>query len=207
MEAIAASFLASGTTAAIAGTAGTAALGASLHGAAVLTAGSITAGAATTGLLASASTFIGELTFGDILSGGLSGFAAISSIAAGQAAETASKEAALFEEFGEKQEILKGRKDALAIFEKQNDLLAQNLVNIGASGITGEGSPKAAQEAIIQKAEFETGITRSNAIINAEARKSKARQLRIEGRGARIAGQASAAKSVAGFFLNREKVG
>jgi len=188
---------------------------------AVTTAGGVLAGSGTTagtlaavgggslaapGLLASGGLFSGLSTF-DLLNGSFSAFSAISNIAAGNAAGAASEEAALFEEFGAKGEILKGRREALAILEKEQDALEQNLVNTAASGITGQGSPKAAQDAIISKANFETGITRDNAVLNAAARRTKGRQLTIEAEGSRVGGVAAAAGDAAGFFLSRARRG
>lgn len=158
------------------------------------------------GLLASGGLFSGLSTF-ELLHGGVSAFSAISNIAAGNAAGAASEEAALFEEFGAKGEILNGRREALAILEKEQDALEQNLVNTAASGITGQGSPKAAQDAIISKANFETGITRDNAVLNAAARRTKGRQLTIEAEGSRVGGVAAAAGDAAGFFLSRARRG
>lgn len=170
----------------------------------------VTVTAATTGLLGSGGVFslaAGSLSAFDIFSGVTTAFSAISSIAAGQATQAASEEGALFEEFGAKQEILKGRREALDILEKENEALEQNIVNVAASGITGQGSAKTAQEAIISKAEFETGITRTTAELNAEARRAKAKQQRAEGQAAATGGVTSAAGDVAGFFLRRSRRG
>jgi hypothetical protein len=214
MEALAATFFtsAAGTTGLAGATAVTTATGALAgSGSVALATGAIGAPViggtlAAPGLLSSGGIF-GAISTSDLILGGLSGFSALSSIAAGQAGKTAAEEGALFEEFGAKQEILKGRREALSILEAEQDALEQNIVDIAASGITGQGSAKAAQEAIISKAEFETGITRTTAELNAEARRAKARQLRTEGKSGTLTGTASAAGQAAGFFLRRTRRG
>lgn len=174
--------------------------------AATIAAGSVGAASiagGTAGLLGAGGVF----SVGDLLSGAFSAFSAISDIAAGQAAGVAGEEAALFEEFGAKQEILKGRKEALAILEAEQDALEQNIVSTAAAGLTGQGSPAAAQRAIIGKAAFETGITRTSATISAEARKAKGRQQTIDAAAAVTGGFGAAAGEVAGFFLRRRRRG
>ena len=147
------------------------------------------------------------MTTGDLILGGMSGFSAISSIASGAAAKNAAMEGAMFEGIAAKQELLKGRREALQIAEQEQEALEQNMVNVAASGITGQGSPKAAQEAIIKKADFETSITRTNAELNAQARTVKGKQLELEGDAAFTGGVSDAAGTVAGFFLRRGRRG
>lgn len=168
--------------------------------------GAVAAGAST-GLLASAGGFFASLSTFDLLTGGLSAFSAISNIAQGQAEAASLEEAALFEDFASKQELLKGRQEALRILEAETSALEQNIVNTAASGITGSGSSKAASDAISSKAKFETNITRSGAVINAEARKTQGRTLRLDATSASTGGVTRAASDVAGFFLRRSRRG
>lgn len=200
MEALAAVFVGVAAAAGPATTAGVAAVTGGLSAAGT---------AATAGLLGSAGAFGagGTLTAFDLITGGLTAFSGISNIAAGQAEAEGLEEAAVFEEFGAKQEILKGRREALDILQTEQDLLEQNIVSTLASGITGQGSPKAAQQAIISKAAFETDITRTGAEISAAARRAKGEQLEIEAPAARLAGFGRAAGDVAGFFLRRGRRG
>ncbi len=200
MEALAATFVGIAATAGPATVAGVAAVPGGLSAAGT---------AATAGLLGSGGVFGvgGTLTAFDMITGGFSAISAISDIASGQAGAAALEEGALFEEFGAKQEILKGRREALDILQTEQDLLEQNIVSTLASGITGQGSPKAAQQAIISKAAFETDITRSGAVIAAEARRAKGRQLKIEAGAAKTTGLTAAAGDVAGFFLRRGRRG
>ncbi|MDD9905665.1 MAG: hypothetical protein OXT06_19015 [Rhodospirillaceae bacterium] len=148
-----------------------------------------------------------SLTAGDILSGGLTAFSALSNIASGNAAAASLETQAAFEDFSAKQEILKGRQEALEIAEAANDALEANIVRTYAAGLTGEGSPGAAQRAIQEKANFETGISRDTSTINAGARRTKAQQLRLDATGAKVGGVAAAAGDVANFVLRRTRRG
>lgn len=213
--ALTAMFSTAGTAAAV-GSGAAVATGVSASGAALASSfGASAAGAAggmfaTTGAAAATagagSIFAGIGTL-DVLSGGLSAFSALSRMAAGDAQSAALQTQANFETFGAKQEILKGRREALEIAEAAAEAIEQNIVAAGAAGLTGEGSVRAAQDAIREKANFETAITRSNAAINSGARRGTAESLRIDAGAARTSGKAAAAGEVAGFFINRARRG
>lgn len=208
MEALVASFAApslAGATAvttaggALAGS-GTAAF---LSGAAT-TAGATAVGAAAPGLM---TTFLSGLSTGDLISGAFTGFSALSDIQSGEFAAASQESQALFSDFEAKQEVLKGREEAVRISQAATETLESNLVATLASGITGEGSAKAAQEAIITQAGFETDITREGAAISAGARRTRAQQLRVEAGASRATGIGKAAGRVGQFALRRTRRG
>ena len=174
--AMAAMFMAGGGPAAIAG-------GAAFGGTAAATAG--------TGLLAG-------LTGGEMLFAGMSAVSGLASLASGQMQAGALESQAMWEDFSARQELLKGRREALEVMESLNESMGAEAVRIGASGITGEGSPAEAMKAAQEKADFELGMTRDNAAILSAGRRAGAKSLKLEAAGARIAGVAEAVSTVGG---------
>lgn len=204
METIAAYFSTAGSTAA----AGQAATAAAAAGTGSAAAGAIGAGgyattaglanfSASAGLLDTALTAIKGFDWLSIATHGLTAFSALSSISSGNMRKAALDEQSLFEDAASRQELIKGRKEAVDMLSRLNDTIENNIVSTAASGITGEGSPAAASEAAIEKGNFEIGITRDNAIINAGARLARSRQLKIEANSARTEGFTRAAGAVA----------
>lgn len=164
-------------------------------------AGTVFTGASGGGLLASISSSIAGLGVKDWLFGGVTAFSALSSIAAGKTQAAGFESQRMMEEFASKQEILKGRKEALDAQDKLNDTLELNIVRAAAGGVTGEGSVRAASDAAISKSNFEVGITRDNAEINAGARRAQADQLGLEADAAEQPGVANAGGTVANSFF------
>jgi len=195
-------------TAALAGAATTTAAAGVTFGAggaaASLAAAQATSTFAAGGLLAGA--FSGVST-GDMIFGGLQGFSALSDIAAGNAAADALNASAAFEDLAAQQEVIKGRQEALQITEAMTEALEQNIVNAGASGITGEGSVKAAQLAIKAKGEQELDTSKANSEIAAASRRVKGRSLRLDADARQTGGFASAVKGVAQIAFLRTRRG
>ena len=150
-----------------------------------------------TGLLSSIGGFFEGLSTWDYISGGLAVASGLSSIAGGNMQAGALKTQAMLEDVRARQEMIQGRREALEALEGLNKTLSINQVRRAASGLTGEGSALAGQQAAIQKGEFEMGITRDNAELNAAARRTSADQLRMDADAAQMAGYGGAVGAAA----------
>lgn len=131
----------------------------------------------------------------------------IFSLASGFAQASSLNQAAEWEDIRAQQELLQGRREALEIAESLNETLAHNLVATAASGIAFEGGPVEGQRAAVEKADFETSITRENATINAKAREASADQLRADAGSAILGGFMGAAKAGGRYAYYKERRG
>lgn len=146
-------------------------------------------GAAAIGGAASAATGAvggsGALTF---LSGLSTVVGGLASISAGRQQEAALEAQAQDEELRASQETLNGREVALNAMKKLNDDMAAITVAGYASGLASSGSVEAAQREAQQVGEANMASARENSRFAAAARRGQARQLRVEGAGARQQG-------------------
>lgn len=198
MEALAALFTSAAAGGATAGTvAGTIGPTAGFASNAATLAG----GAASAASAGAAGGFLGSL------SGWFSVAEGISGLFQGFAEADALSTQAAYEDVRAKGELLRGRREALEIAEALNETIANNAVATAASGISTEGSPAEAARAASEKADFETGITRTNAQINAAARSAQADAYRGEATGAIFGGIASAARAGGRYLLREERRG
>lgn len=165
----------------------------------------VSGGAALAGTATAGTGLLAGLTGGEMLFAGMSMLSGLSSLASGEMEAGALESQAAWEDFSSRQEILKGRREALEVMESLNESLGNEAVRIGASGITGEGSPAEAVKAAHEKADFELGMTRDNAAILAAGRKAGAKSLKLEATGARIAGVTEAVSTVgeAGYRISK----
>lgn len=190
MEAAVAMFASSGTAAAATGAT---AFGMGAGASMAMTGGTALAGVSGGAALAGGTGLMAGLTTGEMIFSGLSTVSSLASMASGMQQGAAMESQAMWEDFSARQELLKGRREALQVMESLNESLGAEAVRVGASGITGEGSPAEAVIAAREKADFELGMTRDNAEILAAGRRAGASSLRLEATGARIAGAAQAA--------------
>ena len=210
MKAMAAMFAASGTAATGAAAAGTVTSGALAGATAAEVAGLATAAQITAitpamtaapGLLSTISGAVGSLGWKDLVFGGLTAFSALSSIGAGKMQAAGLESRRMMEEFASKTEMLKGRREALEAASALNESLEANIVRSAAGGVTGEGSVQAAQQAAVDKANFELDMSAAGAGIRAGSRRATARQLGIEADAAGDSGYGTAAGTVASSFF------
>lgn len=148
-----------------------------------LTGGTATA-AAGAGAAAAAG---GGFSLSAMLAGGAGVVSGLASLAKGSAEGTALESSALFEEFNGKQELLRGRSEALEVARAANEAIAAAQVAGFASGLAGSGSVTRAKESAMEDAEFQIGMTRSAAAMQAGARRGSAARMRSEATGARRA--------------------
>lgn len=156
-------------------------------------AGGLAAGATAPALaLAGSSSLFGGIT-------ALQGLSFASSIASGlmgmgQAnAQAASlEESALWSDFGARQEILKGKQEAVEQRRQLNKVMAANIAAGYASGLGGEGSISQASIDAMNEADYQLGITRDDAIMRSATRRTQARQARNQASSTRDAGLWSA---------------
>lgn len=106
----------------------------------------------------------------------------------------AEQQAQLAEQQAE-QEKLQGRLDSLRILQELNDNLAAQTVAAFASGLAPTGSIATGKIQAISEAEFETGITRSDAEMRAAARQTQASIARSQGTSSLVGSLAGAAQT------------
>lgn len=152
------------------------------------------------GLLANA---FSSLATKDFLSGGFALFSASKSIEAGNLAAEASLQSAAFADISAKQELLKGRKEALDLEALTLDEVEQFQAGIGPRGITGSGSARSAQEAAITASNRQQDFATENAQIRAAADAVRAKSLRLDAKAEKATGVLGAAKTVAEFAFKR----
>lgn len=153
------------------------------------------------GLLATIGGAVSSLGWKDLVFGGLTAFSALSSIGAGKMQAAGLESRRMMEEFASKTEMLKGRREALEAASSLNEALEANIVRAAAGGVTSEGSVKAAQQAAVDKANFELDMSAAGAGIRAGTRRANARQLGIEADAAGESGYGTAAGTLASSFF------
>ena len=161
-------------------------------------AGSTSVGAG--GLLANA--FSG-LTAKDFLSGGFALFSGAQSVNAGQLAAESLRQQALFADISSRQELIKGRKQALDLEALTLDEVEQFTAGVGARGITGSGSSRIARQEAITQSNRQQDFATENAAIRSAAERIRARTLKIDAAAAETTGVLGAAKTAAEFALRR----
>lgn len=137
------------------------------------------------------------------LSAGLTIVSGLGKIVAGQQQSAALKQQAMDEDLRASQEELNGREDALKAMEKLNQDMARISVAGFASGLTSGGSVDAAQQEAERIADANLSVSRSNAQINAAARRGQARQLRYEADGAALGGILGFVSDAGSLFSRR----
>lgn len=140
-------------------------------------AGGVAAGAAATGF--SATSFFSGLA---TVVGGLS------AISAGNQKGAALDQQAVDEDTRAVQETLEGRQEALTSLRKLNDDMAKIAVAGYASGLESSGSVQSAQLEARDVGEANINMARENSRFQSAARRSQAKQYRIEAKGERKAG-------------------
>lgn len=162
--------------------------------------GFVPAGGGFGGLLGSAFADIGVK---DLISGGFSLLSAGSSGRAGELAAASLEQQAAFADIQSRQELLKGRKEALDIEALTLDEIAEFQAGVGARGITGSGSARAAQEAAITASNRQQDFASENAKIRAATQRITGRSLRIDAAAERVTGVLGAGKTLAEFAIKK----
>lgn len=155
---------------------------------------------ASPGLLAGAFEGLGVR---DFLSGGFALFSAAKSVEAGNLAAQSALQNAQFADISAKQELLKGRKEALDLEALTLDEVEQFQAGIGPRGITGSGSARAAQEAAVTASNRQQDFATENAQIRAAADAVRSKSLKIDAKAARTTGVLGAANTLGQFALRR----
>ncbi len=143
------------------------------------TGGAAAGGAAAAGAAGSIGSFMSVLAAGTGIASGLA------TLAQGRAQATSLESAAKFEDFNGKQELLRGRAEALEVVRQSNDAVAAAQVAGFASGLAGTGSVTTAKQNSLRDAEYQIGMTRDAAMIQAGARRGAASRYRMEAGGVR----------------------
>lgn len=112
----------------------------------------------------------------------------LASVAAGAQQKAALDAQAMDEDMRASQETLNGRQAAVEAMRKLNDNMGQILVAGYASGLQSSGSVTTAQDEAREIGETNVSTARETGRMQSAARRSQARQLRIEGRAAQQAG-------------------
>lgn len=173
--------------------------------------GALGAGAASGTAAAAGGTAAAATAGGLSLSGGLSLatglFSGLATIAQGLQAGAVAESQAAFEEFSARQELLRGREEALRSVEQLNKDLAASVVAGFASGLQPSGSVHAAQVAAIKDGNYQINLERDNAEIAAGGRRLSARQLRAEASAKRFSGVVGGATRIGSTFADFAKTG
>ena len=156
------------------------------------------------GLLANA--FSG-LTAKDFLSGGFALFSGDQSVNAGQLAAESLRQQALFADISSRQELIKGRKQALDLEALTLDEVEQFTAGVGARGITGSGSSRIARQEAITQSNRQQDFATENAAIRSAAERIRARTLKIDAAAAETTGVLGALKTGADFVLKKKGQG
>lgn len=207
MDPLTAFFVGSAATATTATGATVAALTPAAGAAAAGAAGSLALTAPTVGLLGSGGVF--GVTSGSLFASfgigeAFSVFSGLSAISGAQSAAEGLEQQAKGLLIQSKSDELQGRLDALRIVEDLNETIGADIAQKFASGVKGSGSVAAAQEAAIEKGEFELEIARSSGEISAASRRSAAEALKFEADAEISAGVATAVRGV-GLTLAKSK--
>lgn len=126
--------------------------------------------------------------FASFMSGLSTVVGGLASIAAGAQQKAALDQQAVDEETRAVQETINGRQNALDAMKKLNDDMAAITVAGYASGLASSGSIQTAQDEAQKVGEYNMNMARENSRYQAAARRSQAKQLRIEGKGAMTSG-------------------
>lgn len=140
------------------------------------------------------------LSVGGFLSGLSTVVGGLASIAAGAQQKAAMDQQAMDEETRAVQETINGRTQALEAMKKLNDDMAAITVAGYASGLQSSGSIEQAQTEAQRIGETNMNMARDNSKFQAAARRSQAKQNRIEGRGAMTGGIFGAIKGGLSLF-------
>ena len=137
------------------------------------------------GLLASLSTF-------ELISGAFSGFSALSSVVQGNLQSDQLEIQARQQGLAVQSELLAGREAVLRLQMDLTKTLAANRVAAAASGLAtgfrGQGSVQTAEEAAIDKSQFEQDLTREGAEVKAASKRLSREALVINAKGAKREG-------------------
>lgn len=176
-------------------------------GAAAAAAGISAAGAATgtifgAGVTAASVTAAG-ISATSLLSGALGTASALGSIGSGLAANSAAKTEAQYMGYQAKAAELEGRRQALGELEAFNRSQASAAAAMGPGNYLGSGMTTLRQNQ--ENAEFNIGLTRLGAGVNADGIRAQAQQKRAEGRSAIMGGLLGAATSMGGTALKRKQ--
>jgi hypothetical protein len=112
----------------------------------------------------------------------------LASIAAGSQQKAALDQQAMDEDMRASQETLNGRQAAVEAMQKLNENMGSILVAGYSSGLQSSGSVEVAQEEAKRIGEQNISTARETGRMQSAARRSQARQLRIEGKGAMTSG-------------------
>jgi len=156
-------------------------------------------------------------TVGSAIGGtsGIAGFASglstivggLASIAAGAQQKAALDQQAVDEDTRAAQETLNGRQAAVEAMRKLNDNMGSILVAGYSSGLQSSGSVTTAQDEARKIGEANVDTARETGRIQAAARRSQARQLRIEGKGAMTSGIFGAIEGGLSLFSRKTQRG
>ena len=213
MEALSAVFVGSAPVATAGGTAlavgGAGLTPAAAAAAAGASAGTLTLTPATVGLVGAGGAFGGGI-LQNALSGldfgigdAFTGFGALAAIAAGEMQADALRAQGESQRVQARADRLEGALDALRIAEDLNEKLGSNIARKAASGIRGSGSIAAAQEAAVDKAQFEIDVARDAAEIRAISREQQGEVFGLEADGAEASGIATAVRGVGTHIQRR----
>lgn len=138
--------------------------------------------AAAGGGLFSGITAMQGLSFASTIASGLMGM--------GQANAQASslEESAMWSDFSARQEILKGKQEAVEQKRQLNKVIASNITAGYASGLTGSGSVGQASIDAMEEADYQLGIGREDALMRAGTRRMQGRQQRSQASTTRTSG-------------------
>lgn len=166
--------------------------------------GGAAAGAGATGGLMSLFSNIG---WADLLQGGFSLLSMSGDIIGGNMQAAALEEQAAYAELEGRQELLRGRQEAVVQKRNLNAAMAQIAAAGRASGLAGEGSIEAAQRVARQDADFDLGLTRDDAAMRAASKRAQAQQYRRSAGTALSGGVFSGLGRLANYGLSRVQRG
>jgi hypothetical protein len=196
-----------GSSTAVAGTATAATAAGSAAAVSALPAVTGSLVAAEFGSAAVSSSIFAGITAADVISGTLSAFSALTSIRSSQAAAAALQSEARLSGVEAGQIQNQALQDRVSIRERLNDIIAANVVDAFASGITPTGSVEALNAEARRIADFELGARAREAAIQTEVTKLKGGVSLSRAANVRTAGTLDALTRVGSFFERRERRG